>query len=154
MIRRASAESQAMSDPASDVDEAVCWQCGAPADPHCAPTVVLGAGAGEHKDGQGYPMVRGYWQDVVRVRVPRCEGCRNRYWLVAFLFLTSGLVGMVFGGVEFLPSWGWMTIVGGFMGFVTVALGFVLYERLSGRRSINTYPPVQRLRQAGWKVVD
>lgn len=68
-----------------------------------------------------------------------------------FLISTSFLVGMVFGGVEFLPSWGWMTIVGGLIGSVAVTLGFVLLERLSGWRSIDSYPPLRRLRQAGWK---
>jgi hypothetical protein len=143
-----------MSDPTSDVDEAVCWQCGAPADDHYAQIVLLGAGAGEDKDGGGYPVVKGFWSDRVRVPVPRCKGCRNRYWIAGFLFLIGGLVGMVYGGVEFLPSWGWMTVVGLFMGGMTVIIGFAQYEGLSGRRTIYSYPPLQRLRQAGWKVVD
>jgi hypothetical protein len=58
---------------------------------------------------------------------------------------------MVFGGV--VSSWGW--IVGGFIVFVTFPRGFVLYERFSGRRTdVSTYPPIQRLRQAGWGVMD
>jgi hypothetical protein len=48
-----------MSDPTSDVDEGVCWQCGAPANPTCARTWSLFARAIEHKDGQGYHVMRG-----------------------------------------------------------------------------------------------
>ena len=138
-----------MSHPTPDVDEAICWQCGAPADPHYACTVVLRAWAGEHKDGQGYPVDHGDFVDRVRVRVPRCKGCRNRYWLAVFLSGTGLLVGLVYGGVE--SSWGVMTIVAGFTGSWTFYLGFVFYEQLSGWRSNNTWPPLQRLRQAGWK---
>jgi hypothetical protein len=67
VIRTASGESQAMSDPTSDVDEAACWHCGAPADPHCARSVQFGAFSASHKDAQGYPVVRFLLVDRVRV---------------------------------------------------------------------------------------
>jgi hypothetical protein len=96
---------EALSDSPLDANAAVCWPCGEPADPDCACTKVLNACA---------PVVRGYRQDAVRVRIPRCEA--------------------------------WTVWVGG----VPLLLGIFLYERLSGRRSIDAYPPLRRLRQAGW----
>jgi hypothetical protein len=66
-----------MSEPRSDVDETVCWQCGAPTNPACAQALTLNAKSRQHKDGQGYPVVRGRWNDQVRVRIPRCHGSYN-----------------------------------------------------------------------------
>jgi hypothetical protein len=126
---------QAISDPTWEKNEAVCWQCGAPADPARARTVHLYAQPIEHQDGQGYPVVRHWWHHVVRVSIPRCEACRNQNWLAVFLMPTSFMVGCALGG---FPLWRWTTIIGGVIGCVTIALGFVLHERLSGRRSTDT----------------
>jgi hypothetical protein len=136
-----------MSDPRSDVNEAVCWQCGAPAVSDCACTRVLNAWASEHRYGQGYPVVRGWRQDAVRV--PWCEACCSRNRISTFITTTGFLVGGVLG--MGLPSWGWTTIAGGVVGAVAaLLLGILFYGRLSGRRAIDDYPPLQRLRQAGW----
>jgi hypothetical protein len=144
-----------MSDPASDVNEAVCWQCGAPADPDCAFTQALTAWPSELKDGQGYPVVRGQGKDFqgkdyVRVRIPRCEACRDRNWILSFLVITCCLFGSVLGMGYWSSGWG--AIGGAVAGLVPPVLGIHFYQRLSGRRwrSNNDYPPLQRLRQAGW----
>ncbi len=148
-----------MSDPPSDVDEAVCWQCGAPADPACAETLTLYAKSREHRDGQGYPVGRGRWNDQVRVSIPRCEACRNRLRLVGFLTLAGLAIGLVLGGVLGyvlgipFPLRGWMPAVGFLMGWVAVMLGSALYDQLSGRRTLfHSYPALKRLRQAGWRA--
>jgi hypothetical protein len=93
-------------------------------------------------------VVRGYRQDAVRVHIPRCEACQNRNWISGFLVITGFMVGGVVG-IGF-PSWGWTVWVGAVVGGVPLLLGIILYARLSGRRSIDAYPPLQRLRQAGW----
>lgn len=139
-----------MSDPASDANEGVCWHCGAPADPDYGFTQVLTCQPCELKDGQGYPVVRGQFKDYVRVRIPRCEACRNRNWISAFLVIAGFLVGGVLG-MGFSSS-GWAGFVGSLIGVVPPVLGILLYQRLAGRRWRSTadYPPLQRLRQAGW----
>lgn len=43
-----------------------------------------------------------------------------------------------------------MTASGLLLGFVLSMLGIALHRRLSGRRSVASYPPVIRLRQEGW----
>ena len=135
-----------MSEPMPDVDEAVCWQCGAPANPACTQTMTLYAKSREHKDGQGYPVVRGRWQDSVSISIPRCEACRDRQRLVQFLMLVGLMISTVLG----FSLGGWMPVVGFLGGAVTVILGSILYERHSGRRTwLDTYPPLKRLHQAG-----
>jgi len=137
-----------MSDPMLDVDETVCWQCGAPANPACANTLTLYAKSREHKEGQGYRMVRGRWQDSVHVSIPRCEACRERQRLVKFL-VPVDVVGSVLGIP--IPLGGWMPVVGCLLGIVTIVGGHILYERLSGRRWPDLYPPLKRLYKAGWR---
>jgi hypothetical protein len=138
-----------MSDPASDVNEVVCWQCGAPADPVFAFIKVLNASAKQHKDGQGYPVDRGKWLDTVRVPIPCCKTCRNRYRSSRFLVFPLGAVLWGVGlrsGVAFL--------FGGLGTTYALHLAILHFERRSGRRSIDDYPPLQRLRQDGWFVVN
>ena len=79
----------------------------------------------------------------------RCEACRNRNWIYSFLVVTGFLVGGVLG-MGF--SSGWTAAVGAVVGLVAAVLGIFLYARLSGRRwrSMDDYPPLERLRQAGW----
>jgi hypothetical protein len=61
----------------------------------------------------------------------------------------STLVGAVIGGTEF-PSRGWTTIVGGFGTLVPLWFGVRLYENVVGLRNVDSYPPVQQFRKAGW----
>jgi hypothetical protein len=44
-----------MSEPTSDVDETVCWQCRAPANPACAQVLTLYAKPRQHKTGKAIP---------------------------------------------------------------------------------------------------
>lgn len=137
-----------MADPTSDVDEAICWYCGAPADPACAGEVSLYAEAVENMDGQGYPVVRVRCLDHVHVNVPRCEACRDRHKSVGCLMLLGVWIGCMVG----FSLGGWMTVVGFFLGLLMVGFGHYLCDRLSGRKPFLTpYPPIQRLHRAGWK---
>jgi hypothetical protein len=58
------------------------------------------------------------------------------------------------------PSWlllshpglgGIATGIGAVLGFMAAVLGVALHRRASGIRALNTYPPVVRLRKAGWR---
>lgn len=124
-----------MSEPTPDVDEAVCWQCGAPPDPACANTMTLYAKSRERKDGQGYPVVRSrlWWHayDSVHVSIPWCEACHDRQQRVQFLLAAGIVVGLVVGSA----LGGWMILVGFLSAAATVILGSILYERHSGRRT-------------------
>jgi hypothetical protein len=138
-----------MSSPVSDVNEAFCWQCGEPADPDCAYAWELWAPASEHRDGQGYPVVRGKYSDVVKLRIPRCEACRSRMINLKVLFI-AGYV--TFCVVSVMLSSHFIIIVGSaFVILISIAFAVSRSERRAGRRSINDYPPRQRLRQAGWQ---
>jgi hypothetical protein len=146
---------------------ATCWQCGASAGAECAYTLVLVAGSGRGLDALGSPVERGAWQDKVRVRVPRCVRCRSRNRLsVTICFVGAAVGAIVFPILQSLlwphiamPVWlhtdhegvGGTTIwIGAVAGFVVALLGVALHRRLSGFRSLNSYPPVVMLRQAGW----
>jgi cobalamin biosynthesis protein CobD/CbiB len=141
-----------MSDPMPDVNEAVCWQCSAPAQSGCGVAVQFTARAGAHLDARGYPVVRGKYADVLKVRIPRCEACENRGlgWGIVFL--------IVFFGGAFLASWLASLMSSGFLlNLLLLILVFSVpaaarwFERLLGRRPIDDYPPLRRLREAGWK---
>jgi hypothetical protein len=56
-----------------------------------------------------------------------------------------------FGGAAVGAGGGWTTTwVAAVIGFVVALLGVALHRRLSGFRSLNSYPTVVTLRQAGW----
>lgn len=141
-----------MAESTSDLDEAVCRYCGAPANPAFAHNVSLYANSREHLDGQGFPVERGRGIDYVHVKIPRCAACCDRQILAPWLIMGGAVVGLVFGSelgsvVGLNPL---MSVVGAVIGLVTVGYGRVRCERLSRRRS-TPYPPVERLHQAGWR---
>jgi hypothetical protein len=140
---------ETMSDPASDVNEAVCWQCRRPANPKSVLTKVLKAQAGEHKDGQGYPVVHCGSMDEVHVRIPRCRACQYRNEISTILVFAGGLFGALLCVVAW-PSKG-ASITGAFLGSGTAYLGVSLCER-PGVRPVGFYPPLRRLRRVGWTI--
>ena len=141
-----------MSDPVPDGNEDVCWECGAPARSGCRVRVQFTARASSHMDAQGYPVMRGKYHDQLTVDVPRCEACENRSLGCGVLFSIG------FFGSIFLASWLASLLSSGLL-LVLLLLLVVFslpvagrwYDRLSGRRSITDYPPLRRLREAGWK---
>ena len=132
-----------------EANEEVCWQCGAPANPDCAYTQVFNNWSSQHADGGGYPVRRGRRQDTVRVTVPRCAACRDRSYLAGLLIVAGFIGGGMSGGLLFPPNqWTWLA--GAFGGLLTVALVNILNEKRAGRRLVTSYPPLRRLRAAGW----
>jgi hypothetical protein len=137
----------AMSALVTDVNEAVCWRCGAPANPDCARTVFLQAGAGQHKDGQSYPVLHHKHFDVVNVRVPRCKACSNLHWVCGFPGLIAWVTALL-GLVAQLP---WL-LYGSLIVIFISGFAMMGYEGLGWRRT-RDYPPLQRLREAGWEEI-
>jgi len=119
----------------------------APADPNSALTKVLKARASEHKDGQGYLVVHHGLLDEVHVRIPRCRVCQHRNEISAVLITAGCLVGGVLGAVEGGKG---ASIIFALLGGGMAYLGVSLWERPS-LRPVSFYPPLRRLRQAGWK---
>jgi hypothetical protein len=130
--------------------DGICWQCGAPADPGCVYRQNLVSRA-KYSDGLGYPVKRNAWgKDVVKVSIPRCEACQLRNYLSGFLIFSGIFIGACVGGFQF-PSRGITTIIGAVVGCVPGALLVLYYRRIAGFRSIEDYPPLKRLREAGWE---
>jgi hypothetical protein len=135
-----------------DQTEAICWQCGVSASAKCAYTLVLVAGSNRGLDPLGSPVERGAWLDRVRVSVPRCANCRWRNRLsVTICFGGAATGAIVFPQVSHEGVGGTTTGVAAVIGFVVALLGVSLHRRLSGFRSLNSYPAVVTLRQAGWR---
>lgn len=146
---------------------AACWQCGAPAIADCAYSLRLVANPGWRLDPLGYRVNHGKDWDEVRVRVPRCRACRSRTQLSLLIVFGSSLASAIawpalqsrlWPQLE-APTWIYeshegggtlMTAAGLLLGFVLSMLGIALHRRLSGRRSVASYPPVISLRQEGW----
>ena len=150
-----------------DTTDAACWQCGASAGAECAYTLVLVAHPGRGLDALGFPVERGARLDRVSVRVPRCARCRSRNRLSVMICFGGAIAGAIvftilqsrFWPQIEKPTWlsvshegvgGTTTWIGAVAGFVVAILGVALHRRLSGFRSLNSYPPVVMLRQAGW----
>jgi hypothetical protein len=134
-----------------DQTEAMCWQCGASASAECAYRFVLVAGSSRGLDPLGSPVERGAGLDKVRVRVPRCVNCRSRNRLSVMICFGGAAAGViVFQQLGHEGVSGTTTWVAAVTGFVVALLGVALHRRLSGFRSLNSYPQVVTLRQTGW----
>lgn len=164
-----------MADPTPSIEtaDAACWQCGAPASAKYAYGIQLVANPRRALDAFGYPVERGRWQDMLKVRVPRCANCRYRNRLSAVIVLGSAIVGAIVAPIVpssywpqiHMPAWLFPNIshegtgdaatgIGIVLGLAAGMLGVALHRRLSGFRSLNTCPPVVRLRRAGWYYPD
>lgn len=126
-----------------------CWQCGAPADEACTYVRKLSIGKHHHADAHGFPVTHGWQSDIVHISVPRCARCLLRNRIVALMIGVATMTGAVVGGTVF-PSRGWTTMAGGFGTLAALWLGMLLFERATGLRSVDSYPPVRRFRQLGW----
>jgi hypothetical protein len=132
-----------------DTDGAACWQCGRPADPSSTYVRRLSRAKRHGADGQGFPVVTGWSSDTVRVPIPRCVRCRDRNLVTTLVIGAGFLIGGIVGGTT-IPSRGWTTILGGFGTLVPLWFAAQLYTRWAGLRNVDAYPPVRRLREAGW----
>jgi hypothetical protein len=129
--------------------------------------LVLVARPGRGLDALGSSVERGAWQDKVRVPVPRCARCRSRNQLSVMICFGAAVAGAIVFPIlrsQFwpqieTPTWlsvshegigGTTTWIGAVAGFVAAILGVALHRRLSGFRSLNSYPPVVMLQQVGW----
>jgi len=158
-----------MADPTTwlDRNDATCWQCGAPADAACSYALLLVADARGGLSALGYSVDRGKREDKVRVRVPRCRNCRGRNRRSAMITLGGMAVGALVAPIVQSRFWpqtetsAWLQVshegiggtangIGLVVGFVAAMLGIALHRRLSGLRSLGTYPPVIFLLHAGW----
>ena len=152
-----------------DGNAGVCWQCGAPAREDCAYPLKLVARSGRDFDALGYPVTPGRNVDTVVVRVPRCAACRGRgqdgivilfACMIAGAIIAAVLHSVFFANVE-PPSWmhilthrhapvTGVSAAGAIVGAL-VAICIAAWRRRSlGLRSLNSYPPVLALKQAGW----
>jgi hypothetical protein len=138
-----------MSVLADTMGKTTCWQCGAPADAACTYMRKLSIPKSRHADAQGFLVSRGWQNDTVCIPVPRCAQCQGRNGILGLVIIAATMIGAIVGGTAF-PSRGWTTIVGGFGTLVPLWLGVLLYERVFGLRHIDSYPPVQQFREAGW----
>lgn len=150
--------------------DARCWQCGALANPKCAYSLLLVADARRCLEAFDYPVVRGRWEDKLKVSVPRCAGCQSRTRVSIAIIFGSAFVGAIIAPVLRSifwphlepPSWlkagywahegvgGPATGVGIVLGFLVALAGVALQDRRLHLRSVTDYPPVPMLRQAGW----
>ena len=150
-----------------DIADATCWQCGASADAGCAYTLVLVAGQSRGLDALGHSVERDARLDKVRVPVPRCARCRLRNQLSVMICFGGAALGAIVFPVLLsrfwphieTPTWlseshegvgGTRIWIGAVLGFVVALMGVALHRRFSGFRSLNLYPTVVMLRQAGW----
>jgi hypothetical protein len=153
----------------SNGDSGVCWQCGAPARGDYAYPLKLVAYSSQHLDGLGYPVTPGRAQDTVLVRVPRCVACRGRGQDSIVILFAGMILGAIIAPILHLllfanlepPSWlhvlthrhapvGAVSAIGLVVGAVVAISAVALRRRRLGLRSLNSYPPVLALRQAGW----
>jgi len=116
----------------------------------------------------GFPVIRRWSRDTVRIRVPRCAACRSRSRTGIAMVLGAALIGGIAATV--LQRWFWpqaappawmhytQSGIGSFvtgpglvLGFVLALLAVALRNRRLGIRSVMTYPPVVQLRRIGWQ---
>ena len=153
---------------AMDGNAGACWQCGAPAREDCAYPLKLVARPGSHFDALGYPVTSGRGMDTVIVRVPRCAACRGRGQDGIVLLFVGMIVGAILGPIfkwmfaAYIPSFSWVHVlshrnaassasaIGVAIGAVVAIVGVAWRRRSLGFRSLNSYPPVIALKQAGW----
>jgi hypothetical protein len=157
--------------PSRNVNDATCWQCGAPARAECAYSFELVADPHRGLVTLGYRLISGTFQNRLKVLVPRCANCRFRSWLSTIIVLGSAGVGALVAPVvqsRFGP-----TIesaihlpvnldgtkdaaagIGAVLGFVAASLSIAVRRWRSGRRAVDTYPPLVKLQQAGWRLPD
>jgi hypothetical protein len=136
-----------------DKTDAICWQCAAAASAECAYTLVLVAGPGRGLDALGSLVEHGAGLDKIRVRVPCCARCRSRNRFSVMICFGGAAVGAIVFPIlrsRLWPHIETLAWVGAVAGFVAALLAVALHRRLSGFRSLNSYPPVIALRQAGW----
>jgi len=140
-----------------------CWQCGAPARAACTRYLKLTAAAKRRLEAFGYEVKRGRRFDVLRVPVPRCAACQARNRLTIAIALCSLPIGAMALPLlwprTFSPAWlqaghegplGNLAALGAVAGFAIAVAGIALHRRLSGLRSLNDYPAIVTVRQAGW----
>ena len=153
-----------------DAAAGACWQCGAPAREDCAYPLKLVARTGLNLDALGYPVTPGRARDTVLVRVPRCAACRGRGQDSIVILLACMIAGAIIAPIlqslfwpnVGLPSWmlvlthrhapvSGMSAVGAIVGVLVAISGVAWRRRRLGLRSLNSYPPVLALKQAGWQ---
>jgi hypothetical protein len=158
--------------PSQETTDAACWQCGAPAAPECAYSMRLVGRARRELNPLGFAVKRGKLWDGVTVPVPRCRDCRSRTWFSWAIILASALAGAIVLPILSARLWPQATALNGLpadhevglnvmiflgvgVGFGAAALGVASHRRLAGRRSVNSYPPIVRLRRhEGWRIPD
>jgi hypothetical protein len=133
-----------------------CWMCRRPADPDCVAKLVMNAPADRCLDALGYAVLRGSQLDRVFLEMPRCQSCRDRTsdWMAALVAATAGgvtgVIAQTFASPSLLGrvSFGNGGAAIGFMfGFLCTLVAMAWARKLSGRRSANTYPPVESLQR-------
>lgn len=135
-----------MSGPVPDGNEA-CWECGAPAHPGCALILALWAPARAHRDACGYPVEHGARYDTLRLAVPRCSACCDRRILNGFCGFAVFLVVSAIAALwQRYAHWIVVSIV-----LMAIAVFLTIHEEGPRYRDIQDYPPLRRLRRAGWE---
>ena len=154
-----------------DPAESICWQCGAPARAECAYRLLLVADPSREVAALGYPVERGTRRDKLRIPVPRCARCQDRNRLSIVLVLGGTALGAIVVPIlqalywpnARLPAWvhsshegigNSATGIGIVAGFVIALLAVFLHRQWLGLQPINSYPPVIRLREEGWRYPD
>ena len=148
-----------------------CWQCGAPAREECAYPYKLAAHHGSNFETFGYPVKPGSQNDTVVVPVPRCAACRGRAQDGIVLLFAGMIGGAIFAPIlesmfsAYIPSFSWVHVlthrnapvgtvssIGVAIGAVIAIVGVAWRRRSLGFRSLNSYPPIVALKQAGWHL--
>ena len=153
-----------------DGNAGACWQCGAPARQDCAYSYKFAAAHGSNFETLGYPVKPGSQNDTIVVPVPRCAACRGRAQDGIVLLFVGMIGGAILAPIlhwmlsAYIPSFSWVHVlahrnaassasaIGVAIGAVIAIVGVAWRRRSLGLRSLNAYPPVVALRQAGWHL--
>jgi len=132
-----------MEDLAQGLDETICWQCGAAADPECAYVEKLAARRLNHAN-LGYSVTYSRWHEYLTLTIPRCQTCVGKALPIGLCIIAATAAAIVTAGV--LSDWngGWIFLAFIF-GSLLAGLAARLYEKLQGRRSLTSYPPLRWL---------
>lgn len=146
--------------------DAECWYCRRPADPASVYVAVLVSDASEPLDPLGFPVRQRGRRRSVRVPVPRCRVCRERFHGTLLTALLGTLAGAIAAPLLWLiygshdgprPWWTGGADPGHLMVGVGAVLGFALAlyvvrgrRRRLGLRPLTRFPPITALRRRGW----
>lgn len=102
-----------------------------------------------HRNACGYPVERGARYDTIQLAVPRCSACRGRRIFGGFcafaLFLVVSAIAVLWQRYAY-----WILVLI-FVVLVAIAVFVPIHEEGPRYRDIQDYPPLRRLRRAGWE---